>query len=100
MHNIIVKYWMPRKCHFEGKEDSSDQKLLHDNARPLIAIATWQKLDAITWEALQHPPCSPDLSPCDFYLFGLLKEVHGGQCFDDNEAVEEFLLQKVFFLKE
>jgi hypothetical protein len=25
-------------------------------------------------ESLPHPPYSPDLSPCDFWLFGMLKQ--------------------------
>ena len=26
------------------------------------------------WTALKHPPYSPDLAPCDYHLFGKLKE--------------------------
>nr|QLJ84876.1 transposase-like protein [Dichotomius schiffleri] len=67
--------------------------LLHDNARPHTAAATRNKLEALGWETLEHPPYSPDLSPCDFHLFGPLKEALGGQRFDDNEAVKAFVLQ-------
>ena len=36
------------------------------------------KLKRFDWETLQHPPYSPDLSPCDFHIFGnLKKDIHG-----------------------
>jgi len=33
------------------------------------------------WTALEHPPYSPDLSPCDYHMFGPLKEALGGTAF-------------------
>lgn len=65
--------------------------LLHDNARPHTALRTREKLEDFFWETLEHPPYSPDLSPCDFHLFGPLKEALGGQRFDDDAAVETFV---------
>lgn len=47
--------------------------LLHDNAKPYTAAVT-QQLQKIVWTPLEHPPYSPDLSPCDFHVFGPLKE--------------------------
>ncbi|KOC58687.1 hypothetical protein WH47_08488, partial [Habropoda laboriosa] len=35
-------------------------------------------------------PYSPNLSPCDYHLFGPLKEVLGGQRFKSNRQVEQF----------
>jgi histone-lysine N-methyltransferase SETMAR len=43
--------------------------LLHDNARPHVAEITRAKLNELSWEVLPHPPYSPDISPCDYYLF-------------------------------
>lgn len=43
--------------------------LLHDNARPHVSRITLQKLNALKYEVLPHPPYSPDLSPSDYYLF-------------------------------
>jgi hypothetical protein len=31
---------------------------------------------------MEHPPYSPDSSPCDFFLFGAMKQVFAGQHFD------------------
>jgi len=65
--------------------------LLHDNARPHTANLTREKLAKMHWETLEHPPYSPDLSPCDFFLFGPLKEELGGRRFATNEEVEAFV---------
>lgn len=65
--------------------------VLHDNARPHTARLTQEKLTQMHWTPLEHPPYSPDLSPCDYHLFGPLKEDLGGRRFGDNAAVEEFV---------
>ena len=50
-------------------------KLLHDNA-PAHKSATLQDyLKESGLDVLDHPPYSPDLSPCDFWLFPRLKEM-------------------------
>ncbi len=36
---------------------------------------------------MEHPPYSPDLAPCDFWLLSCLKSSLGGRRFDTNEAV-------------
>jgi histone-lysine N-methyltransferase SETMAR len=65
--------------------------LLHDNARPHTAALTQKKLAELYWTAHEHPPYSPDLSPCDFFLFGPLKEVLGGEQFSSNQQVKQFV---------
>jgi len=63
----------------------------HDNARPHSTTLTQEKLAQMYWAALEHPPYSPDLSPCNYHMFGPLKEVLEGQCFDDDEQVKNFV---------
>ena len=63
----------------------------HDNARPHSTILTQEKLAQMYWAALEHPPYSLDLSPCDYHMFGPLKEAIGGQRFDDDEQLENFV---------
>ena len=46
-------------------------------------------LDAWDWEVLQHLFYSPDLSPCDFFLFPQLKKKLQGIRFDTVEAIED-----------
>jgi hypothetical protein len=48
--------------------------------------------EKLHWEVLPHPPYSPDLSPCDFHLFGPLKEALGVSKFQDDD-VAEFVLE-------
>ena len=59
-----------------------DIKLLHENA-PAHKSATVQEYLIESWlDVLDHPPYSPDLSPCDFRLFQRLKEMLAGHCFE------------------
>jgi transposase len=34
-----------------------------------------------------HPPYSPDLNPCDFWLFGILKQKRKEQVFQSEEQI-------------
>ena len=40
-------------------------------------------IDRRSIEVLGHPPYSPDLAPCDFFLFPTLKKILCGRQFDD-----------------
>jgi len=40
-----------------------------------------------------HPPYSPDLAPCDFYLFGHLKDAISGRVFSNYEEMKEAVLE-------
>ncbi|KAJ4430699.1 hypothetical protein ANN_19290 [Periplaneta americana] len=48
--------------------------ILHDNARSHTAAAVKDLLRRWQWEILEHPPYSPDMSPCDYDLFTKVKE--------------------------
>ena len=62
--------------------------LLHDNTRP-HTTNLMNKLQRFGWETLQHPPYSPDLSPCDFHICGNIKKDIRGRLFHLNEEVQE-----------
>jgi len=48
-------------------------------------------LDSKELQILAFPPYSPDLAPCDFYLFPKIKDILRGKRFDDEEeAVKAF----------
>lgn len=63
--------------------------LLHDNARPHTAQVVTDLLASYKWETLPHPAYSPDLSPCDFFLFGKLKSRLRGQEFHTEESIND-----------
>lgn len=40
---------------------------------------------------MNYSSYSPNLSPCDYYLFGLVKEKLGGHHFDEDGGVDTFV---------
>lgn len=65
--------------------------LHHDNASSHTARQTIDYLATADVELLGHSPYSPDLAPCDFYLFPKIKEKLRGKHFmDAEEAVAAF----------
>ena len=56
--------------------------LLHDNASAHKVKVTTTFLSEQGIHVLDHPPYSPDLAPCDFWLFPILKERLTGHKFD------------------
>lgn len=61
----------------------------HDNARPHTEIVTQQKLNALGWEVLSHPPYSPDIAPSDYYLFRSLQNYLTGKKFKSFGSVSK-----------
>ncbi|EFN79147.1 hypothetical protein EAI_11817, partial [Harpegnathos saltator] len=62
-----------------------------DNARPHTTALTRDKLGKMYWTPLEHHLCSPDLSSFAFHMFGPLKETLGGERFNDDVAVEQYV---------
>ncbi|CAK9823967.1 Histone-lysine N-methyltransferase SETMAR [Anthophora retusa] len=73
--------------------------LQHDNARPHTSCTTEEALRNLKFQPIPHPPYSPDLAPCDFYFFPLLKrDLKGNHYTTDNEvkaAVESWIREKL-----
>jgi len=66
-----------------------------------IRYHTWQEIDVFLFRVciqellarkqvcvLHHPPYSPDLSPCDYYLFPTLKLPLKGRLFKDVQDIQ------------
>jgi hypothetical protein len=55
----------------------TDRKLIihSDNARSHKAKKTLDFLELNRMERATHPPYSPDLAPCDSYLFGYIEQI-------------------------
>jgi histone-lysine N-methyltransferase SETMAR len=49
-------------------------KFHHDNARPHVHEDVVAFLEAQDFTIMDHPPYSPDLAPCDFWLFDYIKQ--------------------------
>ena len=68
-------------------------RILHDNARPHKTRLVKDTLESLGIVELQHPPHSPDLSPCDFWLFNNLKSHLSGRDFETNHQLGSAIFQ-------
>ena len=66
-------------------------KLLHGKAPAHKSATVKEYLKESGLDVLDHPPYSPDLSPCDFWLFPRLKEILAGHCCGIGSAVYQCL---------
>ena len=53
---------------------SGDWFLHHDNAPAHTALSVIRYLTSLGWTLVPHPPYSPDLAPCDFFLSPTMKK--------------------------
>lgn len=60
----------------------------HDNAPSHSSFIAQKKLQELRFEILPHPPYSPDLAPCDFFLFPNFKRWLTGKRFSSNIELE------------
>jgi histone-lysine N-methyltransferase SETMAR len=69
--------------------DDADRRLaLHmDKASSHRARSTARDLEENRITASPHPAFSPDLEPCDFFLFGALKRQLSGRIFESPNAL-------------
>lgn len=58
-----------------------------DNARVHTCVVSMAKFHKLGYELLPHPAYSPDLAPCDYFLFPNMKKWLGGKRFGSNEEV-------------
>lgn len=67
--------------------------LLHDNAKPHVAIKTQKTIENLGWQVLPHPAYSPDLAPTDYYLFRSLEISVRGRSFENVDDLRKYLDQ-------
>ena len=67
-------------------------KILHDNAPAHKSTTVQQYLKESGFDVLDHPPYSPDLSPCDFWLFPR-KEMLAGHLFESRCGIGSAVYQ-------
>ena len=65
--------------------------LHHDNASAHTAAVTLDFLAACDAQLVTHPPYSPDLAPCDWFLFPSVKRQLKGKQFQNAEDARAFI---------
>ena len=68
-------------------------KLLHDNALARKSATVQEYLKESGLNVLDHPPYSPNLSPCYFWLFPRLKEMLAGHRFESRCGIGSVVYQ-------
>ena len=67
--------------------------LLHDNASSHRCEVVKSFLASEKVKVLNHPPYSPDLSPCDFFLFPRLKKMLSGNKYTSRSTLGRAIYQ-------
>jgi histone-lysine N-methyltransferase SETMAR len=75
--------------------NSKEWFLLHDNAlaHTTSVVACFLARKQVT--VLQHPSCSPDLAPADFFLFPKLKSQLKGKRFQDISTIQANVTEQI-----
>lgn len=85
----VLKRLMSRVRRVRRNLCNDDGWLLHhDNAPAHSAINVREFLSRNSIRILDHPPYSPDLAPCDFFLFPKCKSVMKGRYWDDVKTIK------------
>ena len=68
----------------------------HQNNTPVHnSILVTDNLTKMGIETVPHPPISPDLDPCDFWLFPKLKEKLRDCCYETIEEMKEAVMKVI-----
>ena len=67
--------------------------LIYDNAPAHKCVPVQDFLKEEKVVQLFHPPYSPDLSPCDFFLIPLVKKILSGRRYESRSALDSSIYQ-------
>jgi transposase len=70
--------------------------LHHDNKPAHSPLRVSQFVSGKDISAIDHPPCSPDFAPADFWLFPKLKSALKGNRFSDVEDIKSMKKKKTW----
>ena len=73
--------------------------LHHDNASSHTARITKEFIDSSGFTQLPHPPYSPDLAPCDYFLFPKIKKELKGKHFQSRDELLEAMMVELEKIK-
>ena len=91
--NSVLKKW---KEFYNKKRPSkgwSGVRLLHDNTSSHKCEVVKSFLASEKVKVLNHPSYSPDLSPCDFFLFPRLKKMFSGNKYTSRSSLGSAIYQ-------
>ncbi|CAF4621817.1 unnamed protein product, partial [Rotaria sp. Silwood2] len=71
-------------------------KLLHDNGKSHVQKVFCDYLESEDITIVPHPPNSPDLAPCDFWLFDFVKQNIGDK--NDAESLNDVITTFMYSL--
>jgi hypothetical protein len=80
-----------RKTRFSSKDPAGNFWVRMHNSMCHNGSKVAPKFEKHHVSRLLHPPCSPDISPCGFWLFGMLKGVLKGREFNSGNEIEEVI---------
>ena len=96
VYQHVLKNLLTTICHRRRDLFDSNMWLLHhDNAPAHSALSVRRFLAKKNVSVLDQPPYSPDLAPCDFFLFPQLKGIIKGIRFMDVEAIKEAVTREL-----
>ena len=72
-------------------------RLLHDNAPAHKAriVTDYLEAEKVTCTILPHPPYSPDLDPCDYFVFPKLKNHLSGRRYNSRNVLGSAVYQSM-----
>ncbi|KAL4126402.1 hypothetical protein QTP88_010624 [Uroleucon formosanum] len=89
---VIMTEWVPQRQtvnqHYYLQVLTALRERVRRKRPDLCALSVKRFLAKNRTPVLQHPPYSPDLAPCDFWLFPKLKSALKGTHFESVEAVK------------
>ena len=91
--NVVLK---KLKAHFKRRRPKTGLKylsLLHDNATAHKVRIVTEFLESEKVNVLPHTPFSPDLAPCDYFLFPKLKFHLSGKSYKSRNALGSAVYQ-------
>ena len=62
--------------------------MLHDNARPHVAMRTKETILELRWEVFPYPADYPDMAPSDNHLFRSMKHLLQDKSFKENQDLQ------------